>query len=123
MKRNCMLVILTAVALVFFGGQPGWAAGLQESSGTGHPKVIFLIGNEDKSDAEFAFSGFTGKDEYTCRAGVDCTASTFRTVTSDKESATMTAAGSSGSTSGFTLMPHTPVSSCALLDQERKRRT
>jgi hypothetical protein len=40
-------------------------------------KVLFAIGQEDKSDREFRSSGFMGSTEYRCRVGVDCSTETF----------------------------------------------
>lgn len=77
MKRFHGLTMLVLATLLFSVAQASWGGGQRGSGHNGKKNVIFAIGKEDQSDAEFASSGFTGKDEYRCEVGVDCTANKF----------------------------------------------
>jgi len=77
MKGKSTITTLVVAVLVFGGVTLVWAGAQHESSAAMPPKVVFSIGKQDQSDAEFDKSGFAGKEEYACTVGKDCTADKF----------------------------------------------
>lgn len=77
MNRKRTLATFILAVLLGGGATSVWAGAQHESSAVNQPKVVFSIGKEDKSDAEFDMSGFAGKEEYACTVGKDCTADKF----------------------------------------------
>ena len=75
-SRTLVSILILVLALLIIIVMP-WSQGQSDDSDTNRPdgKLIFEIGQEDKSDREFRRVGFG--EEYTCRVGVDCSTEAF----------------------------------------------
>jgi hypothetical protein len=71
-------ILILILAVLVMTVSP-WSQVYSGDSDKSRPKgdVIFEIGRENGSYTEFTARGFRGKPDYSCRAGVDCTAKTF----------------------------------------------
>ncbi len=76
--RMLVSILILDLALLIMIVMP-WSQGQSDDSDTNRPdgKVIFEIGQEDKSDREFRSSGFRGHPEYRCRVGFNCSTEAF----------------------------------------------
>jgi hypothetical protein len=79
MKTRTLLSILILVLAVLIMTLSPWGQVQSDDADKNRPtgKVIFEIGQEDKSDREFRLSGLSGIKEYRCRIGVDCSTEAF----------------------------------------------
>jgi hypothetical protein len=79
MKTKKLVSILVLVLAVLIMTVLPWSQGRSDDSDTNRPegKVIFEIGQENKSDMEFRRSGLRGQKKYSCRVGVDCLTEAF----------------------------------------------
>jgi hypothetical protein len=79
MKTRTLVSILILVLVVLFMTVSPWHQVVADDSDISRPegKVIFEIGQEDKSDREFRRSGLSGQTEYRCQVGVDCSTEAF----------------------------------------------
>jgi hypothetical protein len=79
MKTRTLISILILVFAALILTVSPWGQGQSDDSDTSRPdgKVIFEIGQEDKSDMEFRRSGLRGQKKYRCQVGVDCSTEAF----------------------------------------------
>lgn len=70
-KRSLCGLSIILLAVVCPGQQQPSLPAVQDM------ELIFAIGKEDKTDQEFLNHGWTGRDEYTCRATSDCEEGSF----------------------------------------------
>ncbi len=72
MKAEISFLLVLIVSLMGL-----WSQSAESNTDLPAGKVVFKIGQEDKSNREFKRTGFKGVHEFNCTAGIDCTVGAF----------------------------------------------